>query len=311
MKQVGALAQEVRRQCDGVDGVVDGIVSSPELCVFDFGWVACGNGTAGDHENCLSLEQVDTVRRVYEGWRGTDGRVLYPGLELGSEGLWWLLLGNKQEPSPLGVGWQRDFLMDDAAWDWRGFDEDGIVRLADGRDPGRANAVGFEGLGRFRDRGGKLVLYHGLADGLVPAKGSELFYKRTVEALGGGEISDFMRLFLVPGMQHCWSTDTNAPWCFGGATHAGGLGMDKWSVPGYKDSRHDAMMALVEWVERGRPVDSIVATAWRSKWNATSGALRQRPLCPYPAKAVYNGVGDVDLGSSWKCSGALGIKSGG
>ncbi|KAL2017194.1 hypothetical protein VTK56DRAFT_2514 [Thermocarpiscus australiensis] len=153
-------------------------------------------------------------------------------------------------------------------------------------------------------------MYHGLADCLVPARGSELYYNRTVAALGGGggggdvraAVADFFRLFLVPGIQHCAGTAVGAPWSFAGAFQAGYMGAGVWSVPGFEDREHDAVLALVDWVERGRAVDSIVATTWRSPLDPTSGVLRQRPICPWPQKAVYDGVGDVNVAGSWKCS---------
>jgi hypothetical protein len=111
-----------------------------------------------------------------------------------------------------------------------------------------------------------------------------------------------MRMFLVPGMQHCWGTAVDAPWNVGGAFQAGVMGSDVWSVPGFEDAEHDALMALVEWVERGRAVESIVATTWRSSMDPTSGVKRQRPVCAWPKRAVWGGKGDVDVATSWKCS---------
>jgi feruloyl esterase len=157
-------------------------------------------------------------------------------------------------------------------------------------------------LSDFRSRGGKMIMYHGLADGLVPTKGSQFYYNRTAATMGGlARTRDFFRLFLVPGMQHCWGTTVDAPWNFAGAFQAGFLGNDTWSVPGFRDARHDALLALVDWVEEGRAPDSIVATTWESSMNASSGVKSQRPLCAFPEKAVYHGHGKVRAASSWSC----------
>lgn len=88
---------------------------------------------------------------------------------------------------------------------------------------------------------------------------------------------------------------------FGGGSQASQLGTDVWSVPGYKDAEHDVLLAMMQWVEKGTVVDSIIATTWNSSFNASSPVQRQRPLCPYPQIAVFDGEGDVDVAASWGC----------
>ncbi len=50
----------------------------------------------------------------------------------------------------------------------------------------------------------------------------------------------------------------DAPWDFAGAYQAGSLGVDTWSVPGFQDKDHDALLALIDWVEKGKPVSIIL-----------------------------------------------------
>jgi feruloyl esterase len=101
-----------------------------------------------------------------------------------------------------------------------------------------------------------------MADGLVSTKNSLLYYKNTQDAMPGVTLQDFFRYYQVPGMQHCFGTDqdVNAPWMFAGAgqanllqaTYSFGPG---WSVPGFlNDSRYDALTALMDWVEKTRPL---------------------------------------------------------
>ncbi len=72
-----------------------------------------------------------------------------------------------------------------------------------------------------------------------------------------------------------------------------------WSVPGFlNDSRYDALAALMDWVEKDRAVDQVIATAWSLTSTAVS---RQRPICPYPKKATYKS-GDENNASSWNCA---------
>ncbi|KAK3384885.1 tannase and feruloyl esterase-domain-containing protein [Podospora didyma] len=294
------IADEVVRQCDSADGVTDGIVTSPELCTFDFSPLLCG--PFSNTSACLTQAQIATAKKVYNDAISTaDGSLVYPGLTLSSEDQWYILLGGATDPSPFGVGYERNFLLNDANWDWRKYN-DSLIKLAEQTDPGNSTAAKFD-IHPYKDRGGKIFMYHGVADGLVPTKGSEYYYNKTIEAFGGklDDVTDFFRFFLIPGMQHCWSTPVNAPYNIAGAFQAGAMGSGQWSVPGFKDKDHDAVLAMVEWVEHGKPIDQIVASTWRSPLNASSGLSGQRPLCPWPLKATYNGAGEVSAASSWSC----------
>jgi feruloyl esterase len=291
------MADEVVRQCDALDGLADGIIQSPELCNIDFSAMTCGTST--NKTWCLTAAQIETAKKVYGDYRFSDGRLIYPGLVPGTEDQWYIILAGT-EPSPFGVGYQRFFLTDNPTWDWRTYN-DTLVTLAERTDPGQATAIDYD-ISAFARRGGKLILYHGLADGLVPSRGSGWYYNSTVAAMGGlRRTRDFFRYFQVPGMQHCWGTPVDAPWDIAGAFQPGVMGPGYWSVPGFADPEHDAMMALQGWVEEGREVDRIVATTWRSSQDPMSGVLRQRPICPWPQKAVYKGRGDQDAATSWSC----------
>ncbi|KAK3689926.1 Tannase/feruloyl esterase [Podospora appendiculata] len=304
---MAVIADEVVRQCDGVDGLIDGIVSSPELCAFSFTPLLCNDTTdtqTTNPDSCLNPAQVQTAKNVYSDVYSPNGTFLYNGLTLSSEDQWFILLGGPQ-PSPFGLGYDRDFLYNNQAWNWTDFNLSRTIALAETTHPYGATAAHFD-ISAFKQRGAKLLLYHGLADGLVPTRGSEYYYNETIAAfnVSRAAVADFFRMFLVPGMQHCWSTPVGAPWNIGGSFQAGVMGPGYWSVPGFEGSkRHDALLALVDWVERGEAVESIVATAWRSPLNASSGVLRQRPLCAWPAKAVWDGFGDEDEAASWRCAG--------
>lgn len=59
----------------------------------------------------------------------------------------------------------------------------------------------------------------------------------------------------------------------------------------------DPMVALVDWVEKGKAPDSIV-----SAMSNEAGERITRKLCKWPAKAVYNGAGDAKSATGWSCS---------
>jgi len=121
----------------------------------------------------------------------------------------------------------------------------------------------------FRQRGGKLIMYAGVADPVFASNDLAAYYDRLVEAQGGlGRTQRFARLFLVPGMTHC----------------SGGPSLD----------RFDALTSIVRWAEKGRAPARLVATG-----AAFPG--RSRPLCPYPAETKYRGHGNTERASSFRC----------
>jgi feruloyl esterase len=290
-----AVADEATRQCDAADGVTDGIISSPELCNFDFNQLLCGTAPAGA---CLTSAQIQTVKNAYSDWTAVkDGRYFAAGYTLSSEPQWSLYMGDK--PSEFGIDYERFFLYNDPSVTYQQF-SDQVALDAERLDPGNATANKFD-LSEFSKRGGKLIIYHGLADGIVPTRNSERYYSQTVQTMGQTATDAFMRYFEIPGMQHCAFTVVDSPWAMGGASQASVFGTAGFSVPGFKDTAHDAVLALQQWVEKAVPVDSLIATTWKNSIDPTSGVLKQRPLCPYPQKAVFDNKGDVNSASSWSC----------
>lgn len=140
-------------------------------------------------------------------------------------------------------------------------------------------------LNAFRQRGGKLIIYHGGADN--PA-GSVGYYRDMVARMGRDTVERFMQLYIVAGMGHCGSGAV--PNDFG-----------EWVRPG-ADAQHSMLKALEQWVERGVAPKSIIATQWKRDGDVTSGIARTRPLCPYPQEARWTGVGSRDEAANYSCT---------
>ncbi|KAI1842424.1 hypothetical protein JX266_011319 [Neoarthrinium moseri] len=295
------MADLVIRQCDMLDGVYDGIVSLPDACVPDWTEILCSNPDA-DPSACLTEAQASTPPNVYGDFVSSSGELIHPGLSPGCEGQWFAVL-NFTNTSPFGFNYIRFFLLDNIFWNYTYWD-DSLVTYAQLTDPGQSTANDYN-LTTFKDLGHKMLMYHGLADGLIPPRGSDLYYRNTLATMGENlsSVSEWFRYFQVPGMQHCWSTATspNSPWYFGAEFQAAQMGTDIWSVPGFEDKDHDILLALMDWVENGNPVNALVATAWNDVWNTSSGVKSQRPICPYPNMAVWDGIGDINLAASWTC----------
>lgn len=300
--EMNFLATKILALCDAQDGRTDNIVSWPEQCNPNFTSLLCP-GQPQQPVTCLSNGQIDTAKKIYSDYITTNGTFVHNGFELSSESQWPVYLDGTT-PANFDVQYERYFLYNNTNWNWKQFNDTvsyDSIRI----DPGHPTADNYD-ISAFQKRGGKILMYHGMADGLVPTKSSLYYYNKTAEAMPGVNLQSFFRYFQVPGMQHCYGSDksVNAPWMFAGPDQAYvlqqlGFGPG-WSVPGYlNDSRYDALVALMDWVEKDSAVDKIVATAW----SLTSTALyRQRPLCPYPQRSTYNGSGDENNATNWHCS---------
>jgi feruloyl esterase len=141
--------------------------------------------------------------------------------------------------------------------------------------------------------GGKIITYHGWTDQLIFPRGSIDYYQRVIRANGGfEEVREFDRLFMVAGMNHC-------------AGGAGAVNFGQSGVAPVKlDADHDAVLALMRWVEAGVAPKKFIATTdpqpLHAAENPTNPATFTRPLCPYPEEVRYV-AGDPNDAASFAC----------
>ncbi|GAB7365183.1 hypothetical protein MBLNU230_g6269t2 [Neophaeotheca triangularis] len=298
------IGDEVMKQCDPQDGLVDNIISNPRGCNFDAKKLLCAPNVKDQAAaRCLKAPQLETLQKIYSDYLDPSGKLIFPHIEMGSEAQWSVLLGGTNgKPNPLGYGYIRYFLLNNPDWDFRDYDYS-LVELANRLDPGNATANDYD-LSPFKRRGGKLLHYHGEADSLIPSGSSYYFYNQVLRTLQpkGVELDSWYRFFPVPGMLHCAGTapNSNAPWYFAGGNQAGDLGTGVSGVPGFEDEEHDALLALMAWTERDVAPEKIVATKWVED-DVRDEVLRQRPLCPFPKVAKFDGSGHPDEADSWSC----------
>jgi feruloyl esterase len=265
--KVALLANAVLGGCDGLDGLVDGVIQDPSSCVFDPGSLQC---SGPDRSDCLTAAQVDMVRKIYGGPRNSTVEQLYPGAPLGSELNWdvWIVGQGTDPPSKALFSDQiLKYMAFEAAPGPRydpltfNFDVD-VPKLA--AQANFFNATSPD-LHAFQARGGKLLMYHGWADSEISPYATLKYYDNVVKAIGGQtQTDDFFRLFMIPGMYHC----------------SGGPGADP---------RDNVFAAIENWVENGVAPDELIAT------HVTNGTVdRTRPIYPYPKIAKYTGTGSPD-----------------
>lgn len=262
----------VLKKCDGLDGLVDGMINDYRACRFDPAVLRCKGAKSA---SCLTTQQITALKQVMEGPRDSRGRALYASFPydagIADPAFRRMHFGTSDSAqtnsadATLGFDSLRYYSLTppDPAFDPMKFDFDrDPVRLA---ETAKINDSDAEYLSSFASHG-KLILFHGLSDqGLSPLDTVD-WYERA-RAHNSAPIDNWARLFLVPGMTHC----------------AGGPSTDQF----------DMLTALDDWVEQGRPPERIVA-----KGKAFPG--QSRPLCPYPRVARYVG-GDTRSESSFAC----------
>lgn len=269
-----ALHAAAMRSCDTRDGLKDGLISDPTTCRFDPGTLVC---RGAETDACLTTAQVEAVRKVYAGPRHPKtGTQIFPGWARGSELGWRGYITEPREPIRVGV--LSHWAFHNPAWDARSFDWDRDVAFVDRALP--ALSATSPDLSAFKKRGGKLLMYTGLADAVVPPQDTIDYYERAVVANGGMPATkSFFRFFPVPGMGHC----------------GGGTGPNLF----------DAHTSLEEWVERDIAPDRLMAEE-----RAVDGrVVRTRPLCAWPARARYSGTGGTNDGARFTCVATSGAAS--
>ncbi len=285
--QFKLVGDAVKKTCDADDGLVDGIIGAIGQCSAArvLPALRAKQCSSRDQTGCLQTEQIDALARVMDGVRDSKGRALYApfpwdtgiaepgwrvwkiGAENGPPSLNVMLGGGSlaavftspptalpTDPARL-LAWQLAF----------DFDRDAgrIYRVV---APYRTSAwadVGMRStdLSAFRAHGGKMIVPHGMSDPVFSAYDTIDWWK-AVDRRNRGGASRFVRVFPVPGMNHC----------------GGGAATD----------RFDSLSALEDWMLHGKAPDAIAATAGPT----TPWPGRTRPLCPYPtiARATADGA---------------------
>ncbi|MBV9805022.1 MAG: tannase/feruloyl esterase family alpha/beta hydrolase [Solirubrobacterales bacterium] len=289
-----AVNAALASHCPDQDGRIDGVFD-PRTC----NDLAILKSLIGTSTPCGTFTATD-AKVVEEIWQGPtnsgaqsdllDGQRVWFGLEPGADmgSVPGATLGGTegsndgvgpQVPVPfyVPVDWLRNWVHRDQTWQWQSeiapqyFQDIGTSTSLFGSELDAADP----NLSAFRDAGGKLLIWQGLADQLIFTSDSINYYNQVLKAMGGVPATEqFARFFLAPGVSHC------------GTPGAGSI------------APTDPMQAVVNWVEKGQAPDTLPASG------TIDGASATRPLCPYPdPDAVYAG-GDPNTASSYTCRSA-------
>ena len=250
-----------------------GVIENPAACRFNpFKLV-------GEVTPCGTITQTDAA--VMEKiWTGpvVDGRHLWYGLEPGSSVLSLAATTSSNgttgpEPFPIPVGWLQYWLTQNPGFNWQTLTDEQFLRYFEQSVAEFAYPIATDNpdLGAFERDGGKILIWHGLADQLIFPQGTIQYYQRVQDTLGAENTATFARLFIAPGAQHCAAAAGPAP--------------------------ANPLQDVVNWVEHGQAPATILATGGT---DPASSEPTQRPLCMYPYLSEYVS-GDPDNLSSYSC----------
>jgi hypothetical protein len=277
--RLSLLHNAVLARCDAQDGVKDGVVNHPPACRFDPSELQCRPGVQGE---CLTAEEVQAAKAIYQGPRDRDGRQIFPGMPVSAEGMaqgWdsWITAPDSSQ-ARMGPEFFRYMVHADPKWSPEGMDfgrdyalaKQRVGAIVDSNDPD---------ISAFIRRGGKLILYNGWADAAVAPESTIAYYDSVRQRLGDSA-DEGVRFFMAPGMGHC----------FGG------------SGPGNLNT----LEVLESWVEEGKAPDQLLATkpenALLSLFGSPTRTVVSRPVCAWPKVARWKGTGSTDEAGNFICA---------
>ena len=312
--QLNQVSRAAIVACDSVGGEHLGFIPDPSICRYDAitdPAVLCpADNGVNTTPDCVSRVQATAINKMWYG-QTADGSVPDPTSDNGFGSnpapgqLWYGLargtsMAGLAGPSPFTIASDMVALelqdptlatpsfvnaTGNGANGWRNLS---YQQLAQAWDQGVALQGPFANintdnpdLDAFRARNGRMIMYHGLADTLIPPQGSINYYLRVADRLGSiAAAQSFYRFYLVPGMAHGFSNGTANP-----------------DANPPLPTIDQLYALLTNWVENGvapeRVEISSAATA--------SAPAKSRPLCVYPQKPTYTS-GDPKVTASYSCS---------
>ena len=268
--KLAVIHQAALAACDAKDGVLDGVIEDPQRCAFDPGTLLC---PGADAPTCLTAPQVTAVRRIYA--TPVDSRTsqpLYGPMVPGSELSWQPMVGSR--PYPYSESFYKFLVFRDPLWDFSAHPANFGSDVDRADDPRNLviNATNPH-IDPFVARGGKLLLLGGWNDDLGPGN-NVTYYDSVVAALGARVARDSVRLFMIPGMNHC-------------------LGVD---YPSAYTVNLDVVSLLDNWRRTNHAPDQFVVTT-----TVRGQAARPRLVCAYPRIAHFKGHGSTDDTGNFEC----------
>ncbi|KAF3910486.1 Tannase [Dactylellina cionopaga] len=291
-EQWTAVVKATLAQCDGIDGVMDGVIEDPMQCSFRPEAMLCAPGQTWASNQCLTSTQVSSVRKVFEPYYGNNGRLIFPNTPPGGDvddaysGVYGPTAYKFAE------GFLQNAIYSDRSWSFRtDYNLDVADHVID-TDIFQF-ATNKTDLTELQASGHKLLVYHGLADSLIPAANSYQYYENVARnmSLPSSSLDQFFRFFPVAGLHHCSRGS--------GTGYVGGPNQSSTPGAALVDPNDSVLMTMVKWVENGVAPETLRGY----KSNAGGTAIEKvKDHCKHPLKTTYKGMGnDPNLRTSWEC----------
>ncbi|KAJ3899663.1 Tannase/feruloyl esterase [Lentinula edodes] len=288
---LGLVHNNILKQCDAIDGVVDGIIEDPSLCDYKPEGLICS--PSGNVSDCLTAEQAQALRLVFSPLYNTSGKLMHPRQQPGSENADYVGEMYGGELIQFSADWFR-YVVYNPSLDIATLN---VTDWTHAEELNPFNIATWNGnLSDFRSHGGKMLTYQGQADMIVSPINAELYYahvERTM-SLRPNDLDDFLRLFRISGMSHCasgpgaWEIGQTLPGVNGELTEE------------TLNPERNVLTALVQWVEEGVAPDTILGTKYVNDTKEL-GVQFSRRHCRYPLRNTYDGTGDSTDPESWSC----------
>lgn len=273
--------------CDAHDGVKDDVIDDPAKCHFDPQALLCKRDDSSD---CLTQPQIDSVKALYAGIKDAQGAVIFPGFSVGDETSWKAWVVGEDPGASLSSRFVENYFRYMVTGDPKAnvltTSVDDLLRQSREKSAADLDATNPD-LSRFAAHGGKLILYHGWNDPAISPTNTVLYFESVEREMGREKAETFVRLYMVPGMEHC----RGGP----GASALGQFGMETAKGPKY-----GLFDSLENWVEKGSP-ENVIATKYEQGPNGAMKAAFTRPLCAYPKVPRYTGSGDTSDAANFTC----------
>jgi feruloyl esterase len=279
------IHEDVLKQCDLLDGYRDGILEDASICNYTASGLLCNS--SANSSACLTSAQIETVTKIFSPTLAADGSMVYPRMQPGSEIAASFIVYNG-EPFPYTADWFRYAIYNDPSWDPRD------ISAMDYANAARINPSGIEtwkgDLSAVRDRGTKILHYHGQMDGIISSENSPRYYEHVSRTMNltSTELDSFYRFFRISGTGHCSGGD--GAWAIGQSLD----GTESF------DPSENVLMAIVDWVEYGAAPENVIGTRWVND-TQSAGVEYKRAHCKYPKRNQYDGEGDPKELGSWNC----------
>ena len=293
------VANSVLAKCDALDGATDGLVQDTTACQADFDLGRDVPTCTGARDGtCLSAAQKTAIGKLFAGATTSTGTRIYAsfpydnGIATVNWASWKFVAPLVLDSYAVGLIWQappeNPATFNGASFALTGSVDSMLAKVNATSGLYTESAMSFmtppnpRDLSTLKNRGAKLMIYHGTADSIFSSDDSTTYYNNLRQA-NGGDASKFARFYRVPGMNHC--------------------------SEGPSTDQFDMLTPLVAWVEKGIAPDRVVANV-RGAGNPAGvnadlpsgwSPVRSRPLCPYPKVARYKGSGSMELADNFSC----------